>query len=111
MKERPNQLPVTLSGGEQQMCAIGRALMSKPKLLLLDEPSAGLAPVIVQRIFELVQEIRQQGLTVLIVEQNVQQVLRVVDRAYVLEAGSIRMSGSAKEVAESEDVRRLYMGL
>ena len=111
MKERRNQLAGTMSGGEQQMCAIGRALMSKPKLLLLDEPSAGLAPVIVQRIFELVQEIRQQGLTVLIVEQNVQQVLRVVDRAYVLEAGSIRMSGSAKELAESEDVRRLYMGL
>ena len=111
MKERRNQLAGTMSGGEQQMCAIGRALMSKPKLLLLDEPSAGLAPVIVPRIFELVQEIRQQGLTVLIVEQNVQQVLRVVDRAYVLEAGSIRMSGSAKELAESEDVRRLYMGL
>ena len=111
MKERRNQLAGTMSGGEQQMCAIGRALMSEPKLLLLDEPSAGLAPVIVQRIFELVQEIRQQGLTVLIVEQNVQQVLRVVDRAYVLEAGSIRMSGSAKELAASEEVRRLYMGL
>ena len=111
MKERRNQLAGTMSGGEQQMCAIGRALMSQPKLLLLDEPSAGLAPVIVQRIFELVQQIRAQGLTVLIVEQNVQQVLKVVDRAYVLEAGSIRMSGSAKELAESEDVRRLYMGL
>jgi branched-chain amino acid transport system ATP-binding protein len=111
MKERRNQLAGTMSGGEQQMCAIGRGLMSQPKLLLLDEPSAGLAPVIVQRIFELVQQIRAQGLTVLIVEQNVQQVLKVVDRAYVLEAGSIRMSGSAKELAESEDVRRLYMGL
>lgn len=111
MKERRTQLAGTMSGGEQQMCAIGRALMSEPKLLLLDEPSAGLAPVIVQRIFELIGEICQQGLTVLIVEQNVQQVLRIVDRAYVLEAGSIRMSGSAKELAESEDVRRLYMGL
>jgi branched-chain amino acid transport system ATP-binding protein len=111
MKERRTQLAGTMSGGEQQMCAIGRALMSEPKLLLLDEPSAGLAPVIVQRIFELIGEIRQQGLTVLIVEQNVQQVLRIVDRAYVLEAGSIRMSGSAKELAESKDVRRLYMGL
>jgi branched-chain amino acid transport system ATP-binding protein len=111
MKERRFQLAGTMSGGEQQMCAIGRALMSKPKLLLLDEPSAGLAPVIVQRIFELLQAIREQGLTVLIVEQNVQQVLKVVDRAYVLEAGSIRMSGSAKELAESEEVRRLYMGL
>tara|TARA_R110002074_G_scaffold196890_4_gene363754 strand:+ start:1034 stop:1738 length:705 start_codon:yes stop_codon:yes gene_type:complete len=111
MRERRSQLAGTMSGGEQQMCAIGRALMSEPKLLLLDEPSAGLAPVIVQRIFELIELIRGQGLTVLIVEQNVQQVLRVVDRAYVLEAGSIRMSGSAKELAESEEVRRLYMGL
>jgi branched-chain amino acid transport system ATP-binding protein len=111
MKERRNQLAGTMSGGEQQMCAIGRALMSEPKLLLLDEPSAGLAPVIVQRIFELVGLIREQGMTVLIVEQNVQQVLKVVDRAYVLEAGSIRMSGSAAELAVSEDVRRLYMGL
>ena len=111
MKERRHQLAGTLSGGEQQMCAIGRALMSEPKLLLLDEPSAGLAPVIVQRIFELVRVIREQGLTVLIVEQNVQQVLRVVDRAYVLEAGSIRMSGAAEELAASGEIRRLYMGL
>ena len=111
MKERRHQLAGTLSGGEQQMCAIGRALMSEPKLLLLDEPSAGLAPVIVQRIFELVRVIREQGLTVLIVEQNVQQVLRVVDRAYVLEAGSIRMSGAAEELATSDEIRRLYMGL
>ena len=111
MQERRHQLAGTLSGGEQQMCAIGRALMSEPKLLLLDEPSAGLAPVIVQRIFELVRVIREQGLTVLIVEQNVQQVLRVVDRAYVLEAGSIRMSGSAEELGASDEIRRLYMGL
>lgn len=111
MKERRSQFAGTMSGGEQQMCAIGRALMSEPKLLLLDEPSAGLAPVIVQRIFELIEQIRADGLTVLIVEQNVQQVLKVVDRAYVLEAGSIRMSGAAKELAESEEVRRLYMGL
>ena len=111
MRERSSQFAGTLSGGEQQMCAIGRALMSEPKLLLLDEPSAGLAPVIVQRIFDLVQRIREQGLTVLIVEQNVQQVLRIVDRAYVLEAGSIRMSGPASELAESEEIRRLYMGL
>ena len=111
MRERRNQLAGTLSGGEQQMCAIGRALMSGPKLLLLDEPSAGLAPVVVERIFELIRVIRERDLTVLIVEQNVQQVLQIVDRAYVLEAGSIRMSGSAQELSDNEDVRRLYMGL
>ena len=88
MKERRHQLAGTMSGGEQQMCAIGRALMSDPKLLLLDEPSAGLAPVVVQQVFELVKRIREGGLTVLIVEQNVQQVLKVVDRAYLLEAGT-----------------------
>ena len=98
MKERRTQLAGTLSGGEQQMCAIGRALMSDPKLLLLDEPSAGLAPVVVQQVFELVKRIRAGGLTVLIVEQNVQQVLRVVDRAYLLEAGSIRASGTSGEM-------------
>src|SRR5258707_771403 len=92
LEERRSQPPGTLSGGEQQMCAIGRALMSGPKLLLLDEPSAGLAPVVVQAIFELVKRIRSGGLTVLIVEQNVQQVLKVVDRAYLLEAGTIRAS-------------------
>ena len=111
MRERRHQLAGTLSGGEQQMCAIGRALMSGPKLLLLDEPSAGLAPVVVERIFELIRVIRERDLTVLIVEQNVQQVLQIVDRAYVLEAGSIRMSGSARELSDNEDVRRLYMGL
>ena len=95
MKERRHQLAGTMSGGEQQMCAIGRALMSDPKLLLLDEPSAGLAPVVVQQVFELVKRIRASGLTVLIVEQNVQQVLRVVDRAYLLEAGTIRASGTS----------------
>ena len=88
MKERRHQMAGTMSGGEQQMCAIGRALMCDPKLLLLDEPSAGLAPVVVQQVFELVKRIRAGGLTVLIVEQNVQQVLKVVDRAYLLEAGT-----------------------
>jgi branched-chain amino acid transport system ATP-binding protein len=87
LKERRDQLAGTMSGGEQQMCAIGRALMSKPKLLLMDEPSAGLAPVIVQQVFELIRRIRAEGPTVLIVEQNVQQVLQVVDRAYLLESG------------------------
>jgi branched-chain amino acid transport system ATP-binding protein len=109
--ERRNQLAGTMSGGEQQMCAIGRALMSEPKLLLLDEPSAGLAPVIVQQVFGLVERIRASGLTVLIVEQNVRQVLRVVDRAYVLEAGSLRASGAASELLESATIREAYLGV
>ena len=100
-----------MSGGEQQMCAIGRALMSDPKLLLLDEPSAGLAPVVVQQVFELVKRIRASGLTVLIVEQNVQQVLKVVDRAYLLEAGTIRASGTAAEMRESDTVKQAYLGV
>src|SRR5919205_3094864 len=95
LRERRRQIAGTMSGGEQQMCAIGRALMSEPRLLLLDEPSAGLAPVIVEQVFALVERIRASGLTVLIVEQNVRQVLRVVDRAYLLEAGSLRASGAA----------------
>jgi len=111
MKERRNQLAGTMSGGEQQMCAIGRALMSDPKLLLLDEPSAGLAPVVVQQVFELVNKIRSSGLTVLIVEQNVQQVLRVVDRAYLLEAGSIRASGTSKSMLESDTIKQAYLGV
>ena len=111
MKERRNQFAGTMSGGEQQMCAIGRALMSDPKILLMDEPSAGLAPVIVQQVFELVRRIRENGLTVLIVEQNVQQVLRVVDRAYLLEAGSIRMSGTAAEMMASDTIREAYLGV
>lgn len=111
LQERRKQLAGTLSGGEQQMCAIGRALMSGPKLLLMDEPSAGLAPVIVQQVFELVRRIRQEGYTVLIVEQNIQQVLQVVDRAYLLEAGSLRASGSAAELLDSEHIRKAYMGL
>ncbi len=111
MKERRNQLAGTMSGGEQQMCAIGRALMSDPKILLMDEPSAGLAPVIVQQVFELVRRIRENGLTVLIVEQNVQQVLKVVDRAYLLEAGSIRMSGTSAELMASDTIREAYLGV
>jgi branched-chain amino acid transport system ATP-binding protein len=111
MKERRNQLAGTMSGGEQQMCAIGRALMSDPKLLLLDEPSAGLAPVVVQQVFELVKRIRANGLTVLIVEQNVQQVLRVVDRAYLLEAGTIRASGASSEMLANDSIRQAYLGI
>ena len=111
MKERRGQMAGTMSGGEQQMCAIGRALMSNPKLLLLDEPSAGLAPVVVQQVFELVKRIRSSGLTVLIVEQNVQQVLQVVDRAYLLEAGSIRASGPASELMSSDTIKQAYLGV
>ena len=111
MRERRKQLAGTMSGGEQQMCAIGRALMSDPKLLLLDEPSAGLAPVVVQNVFELVKRIRAGGLTVLIVEQNVQQVLKVVDRAYLLEAGSIRASGTSAEMAASDTIKQAYLGV
>jgi len=111
LKERRHQMAGTMSGGEQQMCAIGRALMSSPKLLLLDEPSAGLAPVVVQQVFELVRRIRASGLTVLIVEQNVQQVLRIVDRAYLLEAGSIRASGTAAEVRGTDTIKQAYLGV
>ena len=105
LKERRAQYAGTMSGGEQQMCAIGRALMSEPRLLLLDEPSAGLAPVIVQQVFGLVERIRASGLTVLIVEQNVRQVLRVVDRAYLLDAGTIRVSGTAAELMASDTIK------
>jgi branched-chain amino acid transport system ATP-binding protein len=111
LKDRRNQLAGTMSGGEQQMCAIGRALMSKPKLLLMDEPSAGLAPLVVQQVFELVQRIRAEGLTVLIVEQNVQQVLDVVDRAYLLEVGAIKLAGTAAELKTNSFIRQSYMGL
>ena len=111
MKERRSQLAGTMSGVEQQMCAIGRAIMSGPKLLLMDEPSAGLAPVVVQQVFGLVRRIREEGYTVLIVEQNVQQVLQVVDRAYLLEAGQLIDSGKSEDLLESESVRKAYMGL
>ena len=111
LKDRREQLAGTLSGGEQQMCAIGRALMSRPKLLLLDEPSAGLAPLVVAQVFELVRRIRAEGLTVLIVEQNVQQVLDVVDRAYLLEVGSIKLSGTSAELKGNDFIRKSYMGL
>jgi branched-chain amino acid transport system ATP-binding protein len=111
MEERRSQAAGTLSGGEQQMCAIGRALMSGPKLLLLDEPSAGLAPVVVQSIFALVKRICAEGYTVLIVEQNIQQVLKVVDRAYLLETGRIKSSGRAAELLASDEIRKAYLGI
>ena len=111
LKERRAQLAGTLSGGEQQMCAIARALMSGPKLILLDEPSMGLAPVIVAQVFDLVRRLRGEGYTVLIVEQNVAQVLKIVDRAYLLEVGRIKASGPAAALLASDEVRRAYMGL
>ena len=111
LKERRQQVAGTLSGGEQQMCAIGRALMSGPKLLLLDEPSAGLAPVVVQAIFQLMRRICAEGYTVLIVEQNIRQVLKVVNRAYLLEAGRIVLSGSSAELIESKEIQKAYLGL
>jgi branched-chain amino acid transport system ATP-binding protein len=111
MQERRRQLAGTLSGGEQQMCAIGRALMSGPKLLLLDEPSAGLAPVVVQAIFEMVKKIEAQGYTVLFVEQNIRQVLKVVKRAYLLETGRIKDSGEASVLLGSEHIRKAYLGI
>jgi len=111
LKERRQQLAGTLSGGEQQMCAIARALMSGPKLVLFDEPSMGLAPVVVAQVFDLVRRIRSEGYTVLIVEQNVAQVLKVVDRAYLLEVGKIKASGGAAELAASDEIRKAYMGL
>ena len=111
LKERSGQLAGTISGGEQQMCAIGRALMSEPKLLLMDEPSAGLAPLVVEQVFELVKRIRQEGFTVLIVEQSVGQVLEVVDRAYLLEAGRIKLAGPAAELKHNDFIRSSYLGL
>jgi len=111
MRERRYQVAGTLSGGEQQMCAIGRALMSGPKLLLLDEPSAGLAPVVVQSIFELVRRICKEGYTVLIVEQNIRQVLKVAHRAYLLETGRIKLSGTSAQLLESDLIKKAYLGL
>jgi branched-chain amino acid transport system ATP-binding protein len=111
LKERRTQLAGTLSGGEQQMCAIGRALMSGPKLLLLDEPSAGLAPVVVQSIFEVVRKMSAEGYTVLIVEQNVRQVLKIAHRAYLLEIGRIKLSGRSDELLENDAIKKAYLGL
>jgi branched-chain amino acid transport system ATP-binding protein len=111
LAERRQQRAGSLSGGEQQMLAIGRALMSRPKLILLDEPSMGLAPVMVLRVFELIRRIREEGYTILVVEQNVRQVLKLVDRAYLLEVGRIKMEGRADELSEQDFVRKAYVGL
>ncbi|OBS35692.1 ABC transporter ATP-binding protein [Pseudomonas syringae] len=110
LKERFNQRGGTMSGGEQQMLAIGRALMSKPKLLLLDEPSLGLAPIIIQQIFEIVEQLRRDGVTVFLVEQNANQALKVADRAYVLENGRVVMQGTGEELLVDPKVRDAYLG-
>ena len=110
LEERREQLAGTLSGGEQQMLAMGRALMSRPKLLLLDEPSMGLAPLLIKEIFSIIQDINQTGTTVLLVEQNANMALSIANRAYVLETGRITLSGDAKELAASEEVRKAYLG-
>lgn len=108
--ERRKQIAGTLSGGEQQMLAIGRALMSRPKLLMLDEPSMGLAPILVEQIFTIIQEMNKAGTTVLLVEQNAQMALSIADRAYVLETGSISISGTGQELSESDEIRKAYLG-
>jgi branched-chain amino acid transport system ATP-binding protein len=110
LKERYKQTAGTLSGGEQQMLAMGRALMSKPKLLMLDEPSMGLAPILVEQIFDIIKELHAAGTTILLVEQNAQVALSIADRAYVLETGTISMSGSAKELLADDRVQRAYLG-
>ncbi|MBI4638673.1 MAG: ABC transporter ATP-binding protein [Candidatus Rokubacteria bacterium] len=111
LAERQKQRAGSLSGGEQQMLAIGRALMSHPKLILLDEPSMGLAPVLVLRLFDLIRRVREEGYTILVVEQNVRQVLKLVDRAYLLEVGRISMEGRADALSEQDFVRKAYVGL
>ena len=110
LKERMNQDASTLSGGEQQMLAMGRALMAKPKLLLLDEPSMGLAPILVKEIFNIIEEINKSGTTVLLVEQNAKMALSIAHRAYVLEMGKVVMSGTGEELAKSPDVQKAYLG-
>lgn len=110
LEERVNQQAGTLSGGEQQMLAMGRALMSRPRLLLLDEPSMGLAPLLIREIFSIIQDINKAGTTVLLVEQNANMALSIANRAYVLETGRITLSGDAKELAASEEVRKAYLG-
>ncbi|MBQ2286689.1 MAG: ABC transporter ATP-binding protein [Acutalibacteraceae bacterium] len=110
LKHRKNQIAGTLSGGEQQMLAMGRALMSKPKLLMLDEPSMGLAPILVQQIFDIIKELHEAGTTILLVEQNAEMALQIADRAYVLESGRITLSGTGKELAASEAIKKAYLG-
>ncbi len=110
LKDRLKQSAGTLSGGEQQMLALGRALLSQPKLLLLDEPSLGLAPKIIQNIFKLIQEIQSKGVSILLIEQNAHMALKIADRAYVLETGKIVLSGTAEELKSQEDIKKAYLG-
>ena len=110
LKERRNQIAGTLSGGEQQMLAMGRALISAPKLLMLDEPSMGLAPILVGQIFDIVRELHKAGTTILLVEQNAEMALKVADRAYVLESGRITLSGTGSELAKSDAIKKAYLG-
>ena len=111
LKERESQYGGTLSGGEQQMLAMARALMSKPSLLLLDEPSMGLSPILVEEIFKIIVEINQQGTSILLVEQNAQMALSIANRAYVLETGTIVLSGQAKDIASDPEVKKAYLGI
>ena len=110
LKERQNQLAGTFSGGEQQMLAVGRALMADPKIILMDEPSMGLSPLLVQEIFSIIKEVNAQGITVLLVEQNAKMALKVANRAYVLETGKIKLSGDAQELLHNDEVRKAYLG-
>ena len=110
LKERRNQIGGTLSGGEQQMLAMGRALMSHPKLLMLDEPSMGLAPILVEQIFDIIHELHRAGTTILLVEQNAEMALKIADRAYVLESGSVTVTGTGKELAASDKIKKAYLG-
>ena len=110
LKERTKQLAGTLSGGEQQMLAMGRALMSRPKILLMDEPSMGLSPILVGEIFNIIESVSSQGTTILLVEQNAQKALNIADRAYVLETGSIAMSGPAEQLRNDDSIRKAYLG-
>lgn len=111
LKERRKQLAGTLSGGEQQMLAVGRALMSHPQMILMDEPSMGLSPLLVKEIFNIIKEVHEQGITVLLVEQNAKMALSIADRGYVLETGRISMSGDAKELLNNDKVKKAYLGL
>ena len=110
LEERKNQMAGTLSGGEQQMLAMGRALMSKPKIILMDEPSMGLSPILVNEIFDIIRSVSESGTTVLLVEQNAKKALSIADRAYVLETGKIVLSGNAKELLEDDSIKKAYLG-